>query len=219
MKMINKNDIKAIIFDMDGVLLDTETVSVSSWKRAAQEKGLKNIMEIYALCIGSTDDYAIKTLQKAYGHSFEAARFLARTKEIFSEIEKAGGVKTKPYARETLSYLSKKYTLALASSTNSKTVHRQLTELSLISYFKTITTGDDVENSKPHPEIYLKALKSIDGEESATLAVEDSPNGVRSAHSASLITIMIPDTIKPNAEMQEKCAAILKDLDELRRAL
>lgn len=208
-------DIKAVILDMDGVLLDTETVSIASWKRAAEEFSLENIQKVYALCIGSTDEYAVKTLKKSYGESFEGEKFLKRAKELFYEIEAAGGVKLKPFAAETLSYLKGKYTLALASSTNRKTVERQLSEHGIISYFRTITTGDDVSHSKPDPEIYTKALLSIGGKAEHTLAIEDSPNGVRSAHGANLITVMIPDTVQPTYEIKEKCTAIFHDLSEL----
>lgn len=212
---MEKAQIKAVIFDMDGVILDSETISWRTCEIAAAEKGIPNIAAANSQCMGANrhDTYAI--LRKFYGQDFEAEAFLERTSELFYEIEAKEGIPLMPYAKEALEYLSKKYPLALASSTKKEAVYRQLTNAGVIKYFKTITTGDMVTHSKPDPEIYLKAAATIGMNPEDCAAIEDSPNGVLSASSANLKTIMIPDKIQPTAELQKKCWKVLPSLKEI----
>lgn len=211
--------IKAVIFDMDGVLLDSETVSWKTWEIAAQEYGLKDIKIANSKCMGTnkTDTYAI--LHSIYGKDFPAEQFLARTSELFYEIEKESGISLMPYAKESLEYLSKKYTIALASSTRKEAVFRQMKNTGLFDFFKTITTGDMVIHSKPAPEIYLLALNSINVTEKEAVAIEDSPNGIKSAYNAGLRTIMIPDKIQPDDEIKNKAWKIIPSLKEISKIL
>lgn len=207
--------IKGIIFDMDGVLLDTETISWRNWEDAAKELGIKDIAKANSKCMGANRDDTISILKSIYGQNFDAQKFLTRTAELFIQAEENDGIPLMPYVKETLEYLSKKYTLALASSTKKEAVYRQLKNAGIFDYFKTITTGDMVEHSKPDPEIYLKAIASINLKAEECAAIEDSPNGIRSAFAAGLYTIMVPDKIQPNEEMQEKSRKIISGLNQI----
>lgn len=212
---MEKAQIKAVIFDMDGVILDSETVSWRTWEIAAEEKGLKDIAVANSRCMGTNrnDTYAI--LKEIYGQAFDAEKFLERTFQLFYEIEEKDGIPAMPQAKQALEYLSKKYTLALASSTKQEAVYRQLKAIDVFRFFKTITTGDMVKHSKPDPEIYLKACQSLGLKPEECAAVEDSPNGIRSAYEAGLKAIMVPDKIQPNEEIQKKCWKILPSLKEI----
>ncbi len=212
---MEKAQIKAVIFDMDGVILDSETVSWRTWEIAAEEKGLKDIAVANSRCMGTNrnDTYAI--LKEIYGQDFDAEKFLERTFQLFYEIEEKDGIPAMPHAKQALEYLSQKYILALASSTKQEAVYRQLKAIDVFHFFKTITTGDMVKHSKPDPEIYLKACQSLGLKPEECAAVEDSPNGIRSAYEAGLKAIMVPDKIQPNEEIQKKCWKILPSLKEI----
>lgn len=211
--------IKAVIFDMDGVLLDTETISWRTWELAAEEFRIKDIAAANAQCMGANrnDTYAI--LRTLYGKNFPSEKFINRTSELFTSISEADGIPLMPGAKESLEYLTKKYTVALASSTRNAVVKKQLKAAGLFDYFKTITTGDMVEHSKPNPEIYLKALESIETAPENAVAIEDSPNGVNSAVNAKIRTIMIPDKIQPDEKLKKISWKILSSLKEIEKIL
>ena len=120
-----------------------------------------------------------------------------------------------PFAKECLAYLKSKYKIALASSTRGVHVQRQMTSAGLIGYFETLTTGDMVTHGKPDPEIYLMECKSLALKPKECVAIEDSPNGVRSAFAAGMKVIMVPDKIQPDEEMKNKTWKIVDSLKAL----
>ena len=206
---------KAIIFDMDGVILDSETICDKTWAITQKEMGVTTDKDYLNMCRGTNHNDTLQILHDVFGADFDAEKFLQRSIELFHQIEEKDGIPLMPYVRETLEYLSKRYTLALASSTNGGAVKRQLTNAGVIDYFKTRTTGEQVVHSKPDPEIYLIACRSIGLEPSECVAVEDSPNGIRSAHAAGIPVIMVPDKIKPTAELKSLCWKVCPSLKSL----
>lgn len=217
--MEKSDKIKAIIFDMDGVILDSESVSDVTWEKAAAEKGLKVNDEILNACRGTNKNDTMTILKKYYGGDFDSEAFLERTSELFHEIEEKDGIPLLPYAKEILSYLKPRYRLALASSTRGPTVERQLRAAGVIDYFETRTTGEQVEHSKPNPEIYLMACKSIGMKPEECVAIEDSLNGIRSAHAAGLHPVMVIDKVQPTEEIKKMCENIFDSLDGLKEIL
>ncbi len=208
-----------IIFDMDGVLLDSETISWKAWELTAKDFGILNIEKANEKCMGANRADTCTLLRSIYGKDFEAEKFLERTSYYFDQIERKSGIPLMPYAKEALEYLSKKYTILLASSTRKVRVYRQMQDAGLFDFFKTITTGDMVSHSKPDPEIYLKALESINEKAENAIAIEDSPNGVISATSAKIKTIMVPDKIQPDNELKQKCWKVISSLKEIQSFL
>ncbi len=213
------NNIKAIIFDMDGVILDSESISDITWRKAAEERGLSVNDEILNACRGSNKNDTIQTLKKYYGSDFDSEAFLERTAELFHQIEEKDGIPLLPYAKEILEYLKPRYRMALASSTRGPTVERQLRAAGVIDFFETRTTGEMVEHSKPNPEIYLMACKSIGVKPEDCAAIEDSLNGIRSAHAAGLKPIMVIAKVQPTAEIRKMCAAVFDSLEEVKTIL
>ena len=124
-----------------------------------------------------------------------------------------------PYAKECLEYLQPKYRIALASSTRNELVIRQLKNANVLEFFEVIVTGDMVLHSKPDPEIYLKACEELNIPPENCIAIEDSPNGLKSAFFAGLNTIMVPDKIQPNEELNQfiwkKCDSLKNVMDML----
>ncbi len=213
------NNIKAIIFDMDGVILDSESISDITWKMAADEKGLAVNDEILNACRGTNKNDTMTILKKYYGANFDSEAFLERTSQFFHEIEEKDGIPLLPYAKEILEYLKPRYRLALASSTRGPTVERQLRAAGVIDFFETRTTGEMVVHSKPDPEIYLMACKSIGVNPGECAAIEDSLNGIRSAHAAGLHPLMVIDKVQPTEEIKKMCEHIFNSLDGLKTIL
>lgn len=213
------NEIKAVIFDMDGVLLDSESLSDKTWEQAAQEFKISLSTETLNKCRGRNRNDTTQILKDFYGSDFPSLQFLERTSEHFFQMEQNGHLHLMPYAKECLEYLKSKYRLALASSTRKESVYRQLTNLGLFSYFETITTGDMVVHSKPEPEIYTIACKSINENPKNCVAIEDSPNGIKSAFGAGLKTVMVPDRIKPSAKIEQLCWKIIPSLNQIQTIL
>lgn len=213
------SEIKAIIFDMDGVLQDSETISDRTWRIVAKSWGICDIESMLDICRGCNKNDTYALLRKKYGNDFESEKFLESTSALFFEIEKSEGIPLMNGAKETLEYLSKKYTLALASSTQKSSVVRQMQTANFLQFFKTLTTGDMVSHSKPNPEIYEKACASLSLLSNECVAIEDSPNGVRSASRAGLRVIMIPDKIKPDDEMRTLAWKIFSSLWDVKNNL
>lgn len=198
--------IKGFVFDMDGVLLDTESVCDKTWELAAKDFGIspQEAMRIITLCRGTNKEKSREIILCELGENFDVDSFMKSTSEYFYHIEKNEGIFSKPYAKECLSYLkTKKYKLALASSTRRVAVERQLKNASLFEYFDYVVCGDMVTNSKPDSEIYIKAVNGLNLLSNECIAVEDSFNGLMSGKNAGLLTVMVPDRVQPDLEIKK----------------
>lgn len=205
---------KAVIFDMDGVIFDSETLCLSTWKQVAKEYGIENIETVFRKCIGTNANDTKAIMLSAYGESFEYDTFRKKASAIFHQTEEAGGLTVKPGVKELLTYLKENhYKIGLASSTREEVVRSQLTHAGFIDYFDLIVGGDAVVHSKPDPEIYLMACERLGVNPADTYVIEDSYNGIRSAYAAGMKPIMVPDLIAPDKEMRYKsiciCAALV----------
>ena len=209
-------EIKAFIFDMDGVILDSETICDQAWLEVAKKQNLPNPQDVMKQCLGTNKNDTIQILKKNYGADFDSEYFIQQTSDYFHQIEFSSGIPLMPFAKEILDYLKPKYRIALASSTRKATVERQLKAVEVLDYFETLTCGDMVEHSKPNPEIYLMACNSLGLKPEQCVAIEDSPNGIKSAFSANLHTIMIPDKIQPTEEIKKMCERILLSLEQIK---
>ena len=211
--------IKAVIFDMDGVILDSESVCDKTWVAALAEEGFVDDKDAINKCRGTNYADTCNILHELYGSNFPAEKFMTRASELFHKVENEQGIPLLPYAEETLEYLSAKYIVALASSTREASVRRLLKDKDVLGYFKTLTTGDMVSHSKPDPEIYRLACASIGLPPEVCVAVEDSPNGIKSAYAAGLKVVMVPDRIVPTKEIEKLCWKICPNLKELEKIL
>lgn len=206
---------KAIIFDMDGVIFDTERLSASVMKEVGAEMGVVVTDQfIQSQCSASPADY-LKSMRLEFGADFDAAHFDAAFNQKFPLLL-AQGVPEKPGVRELIQAAKERdFKLAVASSTRYERVRTNLEEAGIFFQFDAVFGGDLVSQSKPNPEIYQKAAAALNLPPEECFAIEDSRNGVRSASSAGCKTIMVPDLTPPDDELRELTFAICSSLLEV----
>ena len=211
---------KTIIFDMDGVLFDTERVYDEAWHLVLTAKGANDVEEIISKCRGFNEhDIAIKLEERFKGiaKGEDCVRELVETTQ---EIIDERGVPLKPGVFELLDYLKENnYEIGLATSTRREIVLKYLKETKLEGYFKFLTTGDMVTNGKPNPEIYLIACGNFDRDPKECIAIEDSINGIKAGINAGMKVIMVPDIVQPSKELEDKLWNKVDSLIEVKRFL
>ena len=204
-------DFEGIIFDMDGVILDSEKALMDVWIELAKKYNLKNIEEVYLKCTGANVNKTKEILLDFYGFDFPYDKYAKETSDLYFHKYNDYKIPLKKGVFELLNYLKENNKkIILCSSTKKDLVFKELGAHNLLKYFDILITGDMVNKSKPEPDIYLKAIKESNININELFAIEDSYNGVRSATSANLKTIMVPDLIEPNDEMK-KLAYIIKN--------
>ena len=209
---------KAILFDMDGVIFDSERAIKECWKEVAEKHGFGGIDEVYVQVIGVNSDFARQAFLDFYGEDFDYDELVKERRELYFSRYSGGKLPLKPGVFELLGWLKDSgWTAVIASSTRPEVVRRQIEDAGLLPYLASIYGGDFVTRSKPAPDIFLKAAEAFgDFPREEIFVVEDSHNGIRAAHAAGMIPIMVPDMLPATEEMKEKARVILPDLFAVR---
>lgn len=206
----------AVIFDMDGVIFDSEAKVQECWEEIAEKYGMKDIQKTCRMCLGSNARVVEQIFKQQYGEDFDYARFSKKVDTLFQERYGEGRLPKKPGILELLQYLKKHgIKTAVASSTNTRAVRQELEEGGLLVYFDVVVGGDMVTKSKPDPQIFLEVCKKLQISPNETYIIEDSYNGIRAAHSAGSRPIMVPDLLQATEEMKEKASVVLPSLTEV----
>lgn len=209
---------RAVIFDMDGVIFDSERAVYNGWMELAAKYNLKDIEMIYMKCIGVNSVMSRQIFMDYYGEDFPYDEYNAEQSKNYHEKYDNGRLPMKPGIKELLICLKEKqYKIAIASSTRTELVEKQIKDAGLREYFDVIVGGDMVERSKPEPDIFLKAAELLDALPEMVYVIEDSYNGIRAAFAGAMIPIMVPDMLEPDSEMKEKAKYIFKDLHEVQK--
>ena len=213
-------DIQAIIFDMDGLMLDTEPLYRIVWKRAAAACGYNLTDEIYRGLVGRGRIVAEQILSQTFGPGFPMEKFrkLSREDEVrafsFDPIEK------KPGLEELLSFVeSRNLPKAVATSTERSIAIPLLKRVGLLHRFVAVATGDEVAKGKPHPDLFLLAAKRLGASPSVCLVFEDSEAGTRAAANAGMRVYLVPDIVAPSSEVQRLADGIFTSLADVARRL
>ena len=207
---------EAVVFDMDGVIFDSERAVMNCWLELAQKYDIKDIEKPYFACVGTTMTRTKEIMLETYGEDFPYDEYARESSLMYHEKYDGGKLPMKPGVIELLSYLKEKgKKIALASSTRRETVTNQLRWAGIIDYFDVIICGDMVARSKPAPDIFLKACQELGVSPENTYAIEDSYNGIRAAHAGQLRPIMVPDLLEANDEMRGMAEYVCDNLNEV----
>ena len=208
---------KAVIFDMDGVIFDSERLVFEEWLALAKKYDLTGMEEVYYKCIGVNATSTRQIFLDYYGPDFPYDDYVKEISASFHARYDHGRLPMKPGIAELLSYLKKEgYLIGLASSTKKSAVEREITDAGLITYFNDLTCGDMLKKSKPEPDIFLMACDHLQVLPREAVTIEDSYNGIRAAYRAGTIPVMVPDMIQPDEEIKQLAYMICKDLFEVK---
>jgi HAD superfamily hydrolase (TIGR01509 family) len=214
-----RKPVEAAIFDMDGLLIDTEAVYIEAYHAAARTIG--TIMPL-ALChamIGVPTRECEAMIQDHFGPQFSVEQFQVHFNQ-HARLMLDADVPVKPGAGEILADLAGRgLPLAIATSSRATTVQRHLGRAGLLGHFKAIATRYDVERGKPHPDVYLEAARRLGVAPERCIAFEDSNVGLTAAHAAGTMAIMVPDILPPSPEVLAKCLQVVPDLHAALRLL
>jgi HAD superfamily hydrolase (TIGR01509 family) len=210
---------KAVVFDMDGLLVDTETVYRDAMIAVAAQMGHDMPHSLFLTMIGSSWPATSAILETHFGPDFDSEAFKeASIARVYAALD--AEVCLKAGVLEILDLLDEiSIPRAIATSSSRTSVEHHMGAHDLLKRFHAVVAAGDYVNAKPHPEPYLTAAAKLGVAPTDCLALEDSHNGVRAASSAGMMTIMVPDLLDPTQEMHDLCVRIATDLHEVRRLL
>ena len=206
------------IFDMDGLLFDTERMYRDSWKQSAQQFGLVHNPDFPRTVCGSSGAHMREIILQYYpqvdAKAFADDCILRVERELETHVPEKTGV------RDILQYFKQHgVRVAVASSSKRATVLHNLKQADILSYFDAVVSGDQVTHGKPAPDIFLLAAQQIGCEPENCYVFEDGTNGIRVGAAAGCTTIMIPDLTPPNAQLEQLCAGIYPSLSDAMNAI
>ncbi len=210
-----KQMIRGAIFDMDGVLFDTERMYQETWREVALERGITLPEEYTCYVSGASKDGVYEAVRRFY-HTDEPVKV---TTEVYERmrVKQQNPLPIKPGVKEMLTLLrEQEIRTAVASSTFHEQVRYNLENNGLDSFFDTVICGDEVTKAKPDPEIFLKAAQKLSLLPEDCLVFEDSFNGIRAAHAAGCVSVMVIDLMEPDKAIRAIADHVFSDLLEAR---
>lgn len=193
---MNKDKKYAIIFDMDGIIFDTEREYLRIWTSIFKKYGYTMTKDDYVPFMGKGKDAIKKMIIDKYGADIPIDKMYDEKDKLLLDSIKSNGVPLKEGAEDTLKYLrANGYKIALATSAREDRLSIQLTDDNVKSYFDAIVCRNDVKNTKPDPEIFLKAAEKLGKHPSECIVIEDSLSGIEAAHNANMISYHVEDLL------------------------
>ncbi len=213
--------VKAVIFDMDGVLIDTEKHYNAAWCEAARMAGFENFQREHALMLRSCDArLASEMMKDIFGESFDYYAIREIRRSLVVERLDKYGLEKKPGIDDILAFLhERKIKAAVATATPIELTLQHLEKIGVRDQFDKIVSAKQVPNGKPAPDVYLFACEQIGESPSDCIAVEDSPNGIKSAYAAGCKPVMVPDLTQPDEEIRPILYAVVDTLADIKELL
>jgi HAD superfamily hydrolase (TIGR01509 family) len=209
----------AVVFDMDGLIFNTEEIYRDAIMAAAAEGGHDIPLPFYLSTIGMSGEATRVAFHERCGHEFDFDTFWTAASQQFRAMTKLQ-LCVKAGLAELLDFLDGAgLPRAICTSSRHEDVQHNLATQGLVDRFPTVIARGDYARGKPHPDPFLKAAERLGIEPELCVALEDSHHGVRSATGAGMMTIMVPDLLPATTEMQELCVCIVQDLHEVRRLI
>lgn len=211
-----KNKISAVIFDMDGLMFDTERLAYEGWKQVGKNAGYDITDEIILASIGRTKVDTEIIMKRHFGEAFPYTE-LRNQRVIYSQSYiKSNGMPIKPGLLKLLDFLNEKgIKTAVATSSDRIRTEENLKCCSIFDKFDDIACGEEVERGKPEPDIFLLAALKLGFRPEECIVLEDSENGIRAAYRAGMRTIMIPDMITPTDDIKKLAHQIFESLEHV----
>ena len=207
--------IVATIFDMDGLLIDSERIALATFQTICDQHELGDQFSLYLQLLGTNNATTLKILQNTLPASISAAAFMDTWMSLYVEQTQVA-VPLMNGVLELLDHLDiVNIPKSVATSTRTEHARSKLTNSGILHRFTHVTGGDQVVNGKPAPDIYLKAAQRMQVNPADCLALEDSPNGVKAALAAGMQVIQIPAIVQPDAETIALGHTVLDDLHEV----
>ena len=207
--------VEAVIFDMDGLMFDTERLSLESWRLAGRELSLHIPTSVAVSVIGRVWQDIETILKKKMGPGFPVETYRRCANIHYQRLISEKPFPVKPGLIELLSFLSQdSLKTAVATSSRCETADMKLRAGGVLEFFDAVVAGDQVANGKPAPDIFLEAARRLNINPEHCVVLEDSRMGIRGAHAAGMKPIMVPDLIAPDEEMRSLTLEIFPTLSD-----
>lgn len=211
--------VKALLFDLDGVILDSEKVYSKFWKQASEELGYPLETEIILQLRSCDSSIAKAIIEEATGEEGSYQKIRSKRKELMKGYMDQYDLEIKPGVKEFLEDVQdlqlKKVIVTSAVPDEKVPILRKL---GIVDFFDDIISVKDVSRSKPYPDVYIYACQSLGLAPEECLAIEDAPNGIKSAFDAGVNVVMVPDLSDPTDELKEMCTVVNR-IDEISKIL
>lgn len=210
-------NLEAVLFDMDGVIFDTEKVYLDIWTKVFKKYGYEMTKEVYISVMGRGRENVIKTFLNVYGSQLPIDKmYKEKNQELEYTIDK-GQVPMKPGVKDILSFLKNKgYKVALATSAKRERTMKQLKMDRIDTDFDAIICREDILNPKPNPEIFMKASEKLSVNPENCIVIEDSPAGIQAAYNAKMVGFHVEDLKKADKEILTYCTKSFKNLKSIK---
>lgn len=210
---------KLVIFDMDGLMFDTEPLYFKANMKTAEKVGIPFDYTFYKQFIGSSDQDFFDAMYRQFDEE-KVTQFIAESGRDLKEALFASAPVLKKGLTDLLTYINEEGYKAVVASSSERAIVRQLLENAGIhKCFNGIVGGDEVKHSKPDPEIFIKAKELAGEDTSDVLVLEDSLNGIKAANAAGFPVVMVPDLIEPDDNVRELTLDVCHDLHEVLRKI
>ena len=208
--------IKAIIFDMDGLMIDSERVTFECYQERLKDMNLTMDEEFYKTLLGKPIKGIYQRFYDVYGNDFPIENVIQDVHQLMAERYETEGVPVKKGLVELLHYLKdNNYKTIVATSSNRDRVDKILAQAKITEFFDDSICGDEVTKGKPNPEVFLKSCQKLGVNVDEAIVLEDSEAGIQASYDANIKVICIPDMKYPEKQYEEKTFKILKDLTEV----